>query len=155
MNFLTMYSWSLQPRETTPCTTLMFVPQTKYLHPRKLYTLDLGLVLHHIPDNNIVKIQDILPTCKILNTFWIASDERLTITLIAETFTILYRGTPFCKLSLLPAECLVPGMLKINRLFYNCKTFFCDLSFYPSSFIFGDQSSKTCSILRWVPKNMF
>jgi hypothetical protein len=150
MNFLTMYSWSLQPRtlETTPCTTLMFVPQTKYLHPRRLYTLDLGLVLHHIPDNNIVKIQDILPTCKILNTFWIASDERLTITLIAETFTILYRGTPFCKLTLLPAECLVPGMLKINRLFYNCKTFFCDLSFYPSSFIFGDQSSKTCSILR-------
>ena len=109
-----MDSWALQPRTNSDnnskkCVTCMFVPQTKYLMPRTLYTLDLGLILYHIPVNTIVKIENILPTCKILNTFWVASHKILTLTLIAETFTILYRGTPLCKLYPLPAECLLPG----------------------------------------------
>ena len=58
-----MDSWALQPRTNSDnnskkCVTCMFVPQTKYLMPRTLYTLDLGLILYHIPVNTIVKIEN-------------------------------------------------------------------------------------------------
>jgi len=42
--------------------------------PRNVYTVDLEIIVTRIPNNTVVIIQDTLPTCKILNTFWIASN---------------------------------------------------------------------------------
>ena len=105
-----MTSWALYPKlskdQNSAC---ILIPHTQYIRSRELYTIHLGLVLDHIPNNTVVKIENMLPSGKILNKFWTVSHNYLTINLIAEHYTILKRGTLLCNIYLLPAECLVPG----------------------------------------------
>lgn len=113
MNFFKMEPWAILPHPSTHTVGVgyLVVPKTTYLRPRKLHTMELGLMLESLPKNTLVKIENMLPTGKLLDTFWVATSHGLTLTLIAEHYSILYRGLPLCKIYLLPAECLVPGMI--------------------------------------------
>ena len=111
MDFITMSSWAISPQFNSNLNkTHIINPKTLYLLPRNLYTIDLGLILTRISKNTIAKIEDTLPTCRILNSFWIASNATLTLTLVAEYYTVLSRGSVLCNAYLMPIECFVPGI---------------------------------------------
>jgi hypothetical protein len=108
-----MASWAILPQFNCNINkTHIINPKTLYMLPRHVYTIDLGVMLTRIPNNTVVIIQDTLPTCKILNTFWIASHASLTLTIIAENYTILTRGEVICSTYILPVECFIPGNTK-------------------------------------------
>jgi len=111
MNFSKLEALAIPPQN--PSNNLrvgqLVVPKTVYFAPRQIQTINLGLRLDSVPNNTIIKIENMIPNCKILDTFWLATSHVLTLTLIAENYAILYRGTVLCKIYLLPAECPVPG----------------------------------------------
>ena len=121
MNFSKLEAWAIPPQN--PSNNLrvgqLVVPKTVYFAPRQIQTINLGLRLDSVPNNTIVKIENMIPNCKILDTFWLATSHVLTLTLIAENYAILYRGTVLCKIYLLPAECLVPGIYLQVPIFFN------------------------------------
>jgi hypothetical protein len=80
--------------------------------PRNVYTVDLEIIVTRIPNNTVVIIQDTLPTCKILNTFWIAPNASLTLSIIVENYTVLSRGKVICITYISPVECFIPGNKK-------------------------------------------
>ena len=94
-----MASWAILPQFNCNINkTHIINPKTLYMLPRHVYTIDLGVMLTRIPNNTVVIIQDTLPTCKILNTFWIANKLSYRFTngfpricnLIIETNYLIY-----------------------------------------------------------------
>jgi hypothetical protein len=113
MEFKTMASWAICPQYNCDLNkTHIINPKTLYMLPRHVYTIDLGIMLTRIPNNTVVIIQNTLPTSNILNKFWIASNALLTLTIIAEHYTVLSRGERLCSTYILPVECFLPGNYK-------------------------------------------
>jgi len=89
--------------------TWLLAKDAHCLEPHQVYQIDLGLWLPYLPAHTIVKLVDTHPKFTLLNYFWTASSDPLSLLILTHSLCLLERHDRLCRFTVEPIDSLFPG----------------------------------------------
>jgi hypothetical protein len=108
MNFYKLWPWAILPSTDQNQSIEIRSPQDFDIPRNEIFTINLGLILLKVPDNNVIKLLS-SAKFKLIVKYWLPSNSTLEISLVTPTPLHIKKGDILCHLQLIPISTLLPG----------------------------------------------